>query len=184
MVKGGKDKKIQSLEEEVEQAVEKINELEGEIEKRNATINDYLNTMKVLQADFENYKKRVEREREQTISFAKEDLIVKLLDLKDNFERAFSVSEKDKASEGVLKGFEMIYNQLKKLLEEEGVKEIACIDREFDPYYHEALMMDGDGDGDREIVCKEFQKGYVLKDKVIRHSKVCVRKGIIDDEGE
>ncbi|HOP08999.1 MAG TPA: nucleotide exchange factor GrpE [Candidatus Methanofastidiosa archaeon] len=183
MTKSGKDKKIESLEKELEQAVQHISELEEDNVKKTTTIDDYLNTMKLIQADFENYKKRAERERVKTISYAKEDLIVKLLELKDNFERAFSVSDKDSASENVYKGFEMIYEQLCKVLSDEDVSEIECVNKIFDPYYHEALMMEDGGEGDIDVVCKEFQKGYKLKDKVIRHSKVSVRK-VNDVEGE
>ncbi|MBN1786450.1 MAG: nucleotide exchange factor GrpE [Candidatus Methanofastidiosa archaeon] len=184
MAKSDKDKKIEALEKEIGLKEEEIQRLNTEMKVKSDTIDDYLSTMKMIQADFENYKKRVEREKEKALFYSKEDIIVNLLDMKDNFERAFLLEKSPQAIDDFYKGFEMIYNQLCKLLVDEGVKEIECINMEFDPYYHEALMMDENGEGDREYVCREFQKGYILKDKVIRHSKVSVKKGNKDENGD
>jgi len=184
MARSDKDKKIKALEKEIKDKDTILNDLSSEIESKDKTISEYLESMKLMQADFENYKKRVEREREKVYSYAKEDILVKLLELKDNFERAFSLEKNAESIDDFYKGFEMIYNQLSKILVDEDVKEIDCINMMFDPYYHEALMMDEKGNGDTDIVCQEFQKGYILKDKVIRHSKVKVIKGKLEQDGE
>ncbi|MHC1605458.1 MAG: nucleotide exchange factor GrpE [Candidatus Methanofastidiosia archaeon] len=153
-----------------------IEELKKDITEKEAMIEDYLNTMKRIQADFENFKKRIERENNEFKAYAKQDLILKLLDIKDNFERALSTLDNQKIPEEYAEGLKMIHRQFAKALEEDGIREIECLGKEFDPYYHEVLMADNDSDGDIEIVCEEFQKGYILKDKVIRHSKVKVKK--------
>ncbi|MHC1609195.1 MAG: nucleotide exchange factor GrpE [Candidatus Methanofastidiosia archaeon] len=163
---------------------EQIKELKEKLEEKEAVIEDYLNTMQRTQADFENFKKRVERDNKNILAFANEGVLTKLLDIKDNFERALLAEGVDKVPAEYAKGFDMIYKQLQKLLFEEGIEEIECIGKNFDPYYHEALIMDNCSDGDKEIVCEEFQKGYIYKNKVMRHSKVKVKKQKSEEDGE
>jgi len=171
-------------EEQCEQSSEELSKLMNQLEEKDSIIKDYLDTMQLLQADFENYKKRVERERASTALCAKESILVKLLEISDNFERALSLLPAEKERTDFEKGVEMIYGQLLRLYEEEGVKVIDCVNKEFDPYLHEALFMDGDSKGTIDVVCEEFQKGYKLNEKVIRHSKVKVKKSESIDEGE
>ena len=120
----------------------------------------FLEDLQRVQADFENYIKRVEREKEQLKLHAKSELLLKLIDIKEDFERAL-----DKADDGV----KMIYNNLNKILKEEGIKEIPAIGKEFNHVFHEVIKVN-DGIGDKII--EEVQKGYLIGDKVLRTSKV------------
>jgi len=125
-----------------------------------------------VQADFENYRKRVEKEKEQFAATASSLIIKQLLPVVDNFEAAL----KNKSSNAEFaKGIEMIYAQLFSVLESAGLKPIEAEGNQFDPYLHEALMQEESDKGDG-IVIEEFQKGYMIGDTVVRHSKVKVSK--------
>lgn len=125
-----------------------------------------------LQAEFENYKKRSEKEKQDFKTYATSELIKKLLPVLDNFALAFSNTE----SEEFKKGVELIYSQLLTVLEEEGLQPISAEGEMFDPYRHEAIMQE-ESDEEKGKVIEEFQKGYMLNDKLLRHSKVKVSKG-------
>jgi molecular chaperone GrpE len=126
-----------------------------------------------LRADFENYRKQLDREKEEFAKTANARLITQLLDVVDNLERAISTINDSKTAEGV----EMIYRQFYKTLEENGLRKIEALGRKFDPYHHEVLMRE-DSDKEDGTVVEELQTGYMLKDKVIRHSKVKIAKKI------
>jgi len=136
-----------------------------------AQVEDYTTQLKRLQAEFENYIKRVEKERTQFSKFATEKLCLKLLTVLDEFEQALkNIKDKD-----TKKGVQMIYHNLSKSLLEEGIKPIHAMHEKFDPYKHEVLSK---VDGEKEdIVLEEIQKGYTMHDKVIRHAKVKISKG-------
>ena len=133
-------------------------------------INELTDTLKRLQAEFENYKKRVEKEKVEFTVYAHHDLIEKLLPVLDGFELALkNTSDPQK----FIKGIEMICAQLYSVLSSEGLRPIEAVDKKFDPYKHDVLMKAESGKEDG-VVLEEFQKGYMLKDKVLRHSKVKV----------
>ncbi len=134
----------------------------------------YLEELQRLQAEFQNYIKRTEIEKETLRIYAKEDLILKLLDVVDNFQRAIEAIKDHESEEA--KGVKMISNQLKDILTHEGVTEIEAKGQKFDPNLHEALMKEGSEEGNN-IVIEEFQKGYKYKEKVIRPTKVKVSGG-------
>ncbi|MCX8147078.1 MAG: nucleotide exchange factor GrpE [Candidatus Woesearchaeota archaeon] len=140
-----------------------------ELEKNNAELID---TLKRLQAEFENYKKRIEKEKAEFCMYAKADIIKKLLPIVDTFEIALKNKEN---KEDFVKGMEIIYAELVSLLEKEGVKPIEALGKKIDPYYHEVLMTEK-SDKEEGTIVEEFQKGYMLYDKVLRHSKVKVVK--------
>ena len=123
-------------------------------------------------ADFENYCKQLEREKEGFMKYANEELITRLLEVVDNFERALPTLEKDPES---ARGMEMIYKQLMQVLEKTGVRRIDALGKTFDPHYHEAFLQE-ESDEPEGIILEELQKGYTLNLKVIRHSKVKVAK--------
>jgi len=138
---------------------------------KQATIDDLINTLKHLQAEFENYKKRSERESENYSKFANEQLIKELLPVIDNFELALkNANQKDE----FYKGMELVYSQLVGALQGFGVKCIDC-QCKFDPYFHEVLLTE-ESKKDNNVILEELQKGYTLNDRVIRHSKVKIAK--------
>ncbi len=181
--KSSKDQ-IKELEETVASLNTACEEHMAALAEKDALIEDYLNAAKMVQADFENYKKRSIKDTQRQVSFAKEGILLSVLEIKDNFERALSLAEGQDVPKDFLKGVEMIYAQVSKLLSDENVTLIDCVGKEFDPYFHEALFMDDSTGGCVDVVCEEFQKGYIYNDKVIRHSKVKVRKQDSSQEGE
>lgn len=127
------------------------------------------------QADLENYRKRVMRERAELGREALGDFVKKLLPLIDNLERALQSSEKE-GEKGLKEGLEMVHKQFLALLKEEGVEEIQCRGEVFDPHVHEAVMMVDSQEHGENTVVDELQKGYRLKDKILRCSMVTVAK--------
>lgn len=130
-----------------------------------------------LQADFENTRKRLERDKQDFAKFANEGIIVELLNILDDLERAVNLAEsKDQDLSVFLKGVEMILAHLYEMLKEHGVEPIEAEGKIFDPHYHEALMQVENKDIPEHTVVEELQKGYLLNDRVIRTAKVKVAK--------
>jgi molecular chaperone GrpE len=127
-----------------------------------------------LRADLENYKKRAAREREEYVKYASESLILEILNVYENLERAVEVARKK--DDSMAKGLEMIYSELKSVLEMHGLKPIRTLGEKFDPYLHEAVMQSVDNDHEDNTILEEFQRGYMLDTKVIRYAKVKVSK--------
>jgi len=154
-------------------------ELEGlsqELEKVSAELEETKDKFLRGLADFDNYRKRVTREREQLVRCANEDLIKRMLEVVDNLERALAAASETKDLEGFKKGVELIYEHLKEVLTKEGLCPIACLGEAFDPNFHEAVMaLEKEGE-EPEKVIEEIQKGYTLDGRVIRPSKVVVSK--------
>lgn len=144
-----------------------------ELEQAEETIKEYEDMLKRVQAEYENYVKRVQKEREELIKTASADIITKLLNIVDDFDRALD-NLKDMREE-TKTGIIMIAKNLHKLLEDQGVVPINA-EGQFDPYKHEVIMQEETDKPDGTILA-EFQKGYLLNGKVIRYSKVKIAKG-------
>jgi molecular chaperone GrpE len=135
-----------------------------------------------LAAEFDNYKKRTSRDFARLVETANQDLIRELLEILDNFKRALSVENNNSDFESYNQGIELIYNQLDTLLKERGLEEIEAVGGRFDPELHEAVMTIETDEVPEDHVAEELQKGYKLKGRVIRHSKVSVAKPIVKNE--
>ncbi len=127
-----------------------------------------------LQADFLNYKKRVEKEKLGLVDYGVETLALEILPMLDNFERALE-AEDDKESQ-FYKGVEMIYDGIIGVLDKNDIKEIESLEKPFDPDYHHAVGMEDTDEYDKDTVIRILQKGYIMKDKVIRPTMVIVSK--------
>lgn len=131
-----------------------------------------------LSADFDNYKRRIEKEKINWIEMAKSDMLLDILDIVDNFDRAMSEQKKSDSNKDLsvwISGFEMIYKSLYKFLEQNGVKEISET-TSFDPELHEAIsQIESEKHKSGDIV-SVLQKGFMLKDKILRPAKVIVAK--------
>ena len=127
-----------------------------------------------LMAEFQNYKKRAAKEKTDTLQYANEKIVADLLPVIDNFERALATETDD--LEGYAKGMQLIFEQLKKALENAGLEEIKAQDEAFDPNVHNAVMTESLEDKEDGTVTKVLQKGYKLRDKVVRPSMVAVNK--------
>lgn len=180
---GGAGEKTGS--EDVLTALEKkVAELSTRLAEADARAQEYWNRLVRLQADFENFRKRAMREKEELFNFAGEELIKKLLPVLDNFELALaSGRENPEDQKGFYAGVEMIYRQLKDLLFAEGLAPVPALREEFDPGRHEAVGWEETGEkGMDNIILKELRKGYFLKDKVIRPAMVVVARSKPEDE--
>lgn len=155
-----------------EEKTEEIQESQDKIQEE-SKIEELIDTLKRLQAEFENYKKRTDKEKEEFIKYSNANLILKLLSVLDTFEQA--LKHKDAETEKARKGIELIHKQLFTLLESEGLRPICSEGQKFDPFKHEVLMSE-EADKEEGTVLQELQKGYMLKDKVLRHSKVKICK--------
>lgn len=129
-----------------------------------------------LQADFNNYRKRVEKEKESLYQYAAQEIITSLLPVMDNFDRALKVDIKETTSENLYQGVEMVYKQLLESLQSNGLEEINSVGEKFDPNYHHAVAQEENSDYEEDVVTEVFLKGYKVKDKVIRPSMVKVSK--------
>ena len=127
-----------------------------------------------LMAEFQNFKKRAAREKSDIHAYANEKIVGELLPVLDNFERALDAEGGD--LEAYAKGMQLIFEQLKTALENAGLEEIKAVDETFDPNVHNAVMTDNLEDKEDGTITKVLQKGYKLKDKVIRPSMVAVNK--------
>jgi molecular chaperone GrpE len=172
-----------------EAAGEKVNEetpadntserLEKEVLELKKQSEESNNRLLRMQADFDNYKKRVARERDDMFNNALETIAQQLLPVIDNMERAADAFKKDQLDEKYINGVEMVCKQLVDVLEKNGIKEIEALDTEFDPNIHHAVMqVCGEDDDDENKVKEVFQKGYILGNKIIRPTlcKVSVKQ--------
>lgn len=129
-----------------------------------------------LQADFDNFRRRTRLEAEASEKYRAQKLIIDILPAVDNFERALKTETEDEQSKALLQGMEMVYRSLLDALEKEGLQPIEAVGQEFDPHLHQAVMQGEDENFASNIIIEEFQKGYVLKDRVIRPSMVKVNQ--------
>lgn len=169
-----KDKKEEAKEEKVISLKEsEYLKLKEEADKSK----EYWDKLLRLQADFENMRKRLEKEKQDFFKFANEGIIVELLNILDDLERTMELAESHHQDlPAFLKGVEMILAHLYEMLKEHGVKPIEAGGKPFDPHLHEALMQVENPDLPEHTVIEELQKGYWLNDRVIRTAKVKVSK--------
>jgi molecular chaperone GrpE len=167
------EQELQETQENLENVEKELADRDQELEEKDEKLAEYLSHLQRLQADFENYKKHTEKRQTQTIQYANEGLILKILDVYEDFDRALKTC---KTAEELQDGLEIIYMKLKDILEKEGLTEIPAHGEKFDPFKHEALMAEKSEDHDSGMVIEELAKGYTLKDKVIKYSMVKVCK--------
>ncbi|MDR3289233.1 MAG: nucleotide exchange factor GrpE, partial [Peptococcaceae bacterium] len=147
---------------------------ERELEKAREQAEDYLKNWQRLQAEFDNYRKRTQREKEEVVKYASEHLIKALLPILDNFERATASAQTHNDFQGYAQGVELIFRQFANVLLKEGLQPIAADGQVFDPQRHEAVLRVESESHPENTIVEEVQKGYLLKDKVIRPSMVKV----------
>jgi molecular chaperone GrpE len=131
-----------------------------------------------LAAEFDNYKKRTAREFERLVNTANEKLILQLVDVLDNFERALESAKSAKDFDSFHEGVELIYQHLREFLTKEGLVYIEAVGKPFDPHQHEAVLQVEDHQHPQETVVSEIQRGYMLHDKLLRPARVVVSKAM------
>ena len=179
----------ETVEEAAEEAAEPTEETEGSEEgsgfmkkfgrknkkdKKDEKIEELTDRLTRQMAEFDNFRKRTEKEKSQMYEIGAKDIIEKILPVVDNFERGIAAVPEEEKSNPFAEGMEKIYKQLMTTLEEIGVKPIEAVGQEFDPDFHNAVMHVEDEEVGENIITEEFQKGYLYRDSVVRHSMVKV----------
>lgn len=157
---GGKKKSARALEIELKKSQEKVADLTDKYQR--------------LMAEFENARKRTAKEQSRMYDVGAKEVLAKLLPVVDNFERGLDALSDEEKEDAFAQGIEKIYQQLMAVFEEIGVKAMDAAGKEFDPEYHNAVMHVEDEELGENLVVEEFQKGYMYKDSVLRHSMVKV----------
>lgn len=155
--------------EEDQPVVDEAEELRAQLE---AEQNKYLR----LLADYDNFKRRTQKDKEIANKFRSQSLLADILPVLDNFERALSLTTNSEESVSLLKGVEMVQKSLVEAVNREGLAEIKAVGEPFDPNFHQAVMQEKDESAEAGIVLQELQKGYMLKDRVIRPAMVKVNE--------
>jgi len=158
--------------------LEAANELTLKIEGLEKDLDDCRDRLLRKAAEFENYKRRTDNERSDLFKYAAEDFIKKLLPVVDDFERSIAHFDSAKDVDSIKEGINIVYNNFLKLLDDQGVKPIIAIGKPFDYNFHDAVMKQPAKAFKPETVINEIRKGYLYKDKVIRHSQVIISEEV------
>ncbi len=156
-----------------------LEQVKKDLEKQTREAEERLTQLKYLQADFDNYRKWSEKEKASIIALANENLIKDLLVILDDFDHALPSLELEKNREGM----QMIQKKLVKILAEHGLHPIECVGKKFDPHFHEVICKERSNE-ESNMILEDIGKGYQLKSKVIRPSKVKIAEHITEKEGE
>lgn len=160
---------------ELNQQAQQIEDLKVQIEALQAENSELKNQYLRKQADFENFRKRMQREKQESIKYANSNLLQDLITIIDDFERAIRSSEESRDFDSFHSGIKMIEHQFVNMLERKyGLTRMESEGKEFDPQMHEAINMEESADVEVQTVAEDYQKGYMLNDRVLRHAKVKV----------
>ena len=157
-----------------DQTPEKKSFFKKKKDPRDEKIEDLTDRLKRSMAEFDNFRKRTEKEKSAMYEIGARDIIEKILPVVDNFERGLAAVPEDAKDNPYADGMEKIYKQMVKTLEDLGVKPIEAVGKEFDPNFHNAVMHVEDENLGENIIAAELQKGYMYRDSVVRHSMVQV----------
>ncbi|MEM2999905.1 MAG: nucleotide exchange factor GrpE [Candidatus Bathyarchaeia archaeon] len=160
-----------------DESKEQTADLQNLLEAEKKRSEEYLRRLKYLQADFENLKKRVDRQIEEVKNYCTERLVVQLLDVQDELEMALKTAQSANSAQSLIEGVQMTLKKLRKVLEQEGVSPIECEKgKAFDPSCHQVVATVEQDDVEENVVVEEVRRGYRMKGKVIRPSIVKVSK--------
>lgn len=171
----------------------KIKEIKGKKKDNSKDLVNLANKIKELEeetlrakADLINYRKRKDEEVSNLLKYANAELFIELLPVMDNFERAMALDEKGLSEEvsKFLSGFKLIYNNMKELLNKNGIKEIECLGKKFDANYETSVFTDSNPNYEDEVVLEVLQKGYTYNDKLLRSATVKINKVESEKNGE
>lgn len=156
------------------QEAEETVDINNKKDQKDAVIEDLQDRLKRQMAEFDNYRKRTDKEKSAMFEMGASDVVKKLLPIVDNFERGFKSVTEEELQTPFAKGMDMVYKQTIKMLEDLQVKPIEAVGSEFNPEFHNAVMHVEDDSQGENIIVEEFEKGYTYRDVVIRHSMVKV----------
>ena len=160
----------------VEEVPEEIDESEKKIAELQAKLDESENKMLRAQADFDNFRRRSRLDQEAAQKYRAQSLVSEIIPALDNFERALQIEADNDHTKSLLQGMNMVYNQLIQALQSEGVETIKSVGEQFDPHQHQAVVQVEDENFEPNTVVEELQKGYKLKDRVIRPAMVKVNQ--------
>jgi molecular chaperone GrpE len=170
-------KKVKKWNDQLLKEMDDLKEDAREFKKLQEERDKFMQSLLQVRADFDNYRKRSERENARRREYALEDFLRKLLGHYDDMERTLNTLRMLEGTEGVQKGFEIVFNNFRKLLEAEGVRPMESEGTKFDPYKHEAMLVEENRDDVPEnTIVEVLDKGYYLKDRVLRPAKVKISK--------
>jgi molecular chaperone GrpE len=182
LVQEEKDVQAENVVEETEVVEEQKTELtieeqyEAKLAELQAKLDDEESRHLRLRADFDNMRRRNQLDREAAEKFRAQSLLSDLLPVIDNFERALQVEASSEETASIVKGIEMVYRSLIEATEKEGLQVIKAEGEQFDPNVHQAVMQEQDSEKEAGVVLRELQKGYMLKDRVLRPTMVSVNE--------
>jgi len=159
-----------------EEASESGNDAELRIAELEAKLEEAENKVLRAQADFDNFRRRTRLDQEAAQKYRAQSLVSEIIPALDNFERALQIEADNDQTKSLLQGMNMVYNQLIQALQNEGVEAIKSVGEQFDPHIHQAVMQVEDESFESNTVIEELQKGYKLKDRVIRPAMVKVNQ--------
>lgn len=172
------EKQNNTEEEKQEEHIEDLMFVKQQLEEKDMKIKDYEEMAKRARAEAENIRKRMEKEKGEIIKHANKNLLTNLLDFMDDFERALQTKVESEEAKNFYTGVEMIYKRMLTFMENFGVKEVDCVNEEFDPNLHEAIAMEEDEKYSEETVVDVFQKGYFIHGDLLRAPRVKIGKPV------
>jgi molecular chaperone GrpE len=158
---------------------EELSALKEELREARKSSDNNLNRLKYMMAEFDNYRKQMEKQIDSRIESGKAELLVKFLSLRDDYLRALEMAKQSKSETVVIEGLEGILKNFDSLLRSEGVMEIETIGTPFDPHVHDAIGFSHQDEIEENIITKEIRKGYMLNNKVLRPSLVLISRKIV-----
>ena len=171
---GNKENLEQEDQNEKQREEQEVEVLKKQLSEMTQKSEEYLDILQRTVAEFDNYKKRTQREKESIRKETVCDVVADFIKVADNLERALESTEKDCDYKTVREGIELVYKQFNEILNNLGVEEIKCIGEKFDPNLHNAVMHVNDKNYNESEVIEELQRGYIMENRVIRHSVVKV----------
>ena len=174
-----KESRIDNDDNNITNLKEDLSALKEELREARKSSDNNLNRLKYMMAEFDNYRKQMEKQIDSRIESGKAELLVKFLSLRDDYLRALEMAKQSKSETVVIEGLEGILKNFDSLLRSEGVMEIETIGTPFDPNVHDAIGFSHQDDIEENIITKEIRKGYMLNNKVLRPSLVLISRKIV-----
>ena len=174
-----KESRIDNDDNNITNLKEDLSALKEELREARKSSDNNLNRLKYMMAEFDNYRKQMEKQIDSRIESGKAELLVKFLSLRDDYLRALEMAKQSKSETVVIEGLEGILKNFDSLLRSEGVIEIETIGTPFDPNVHDAIGFSHHDEIEENIITKEIRKGYMLNNKVLRPSLVLISRKIV-----
>lgn len=165
------------LDHEAQEQLKTQAELEGQLAEEKKKSDEYLDNLRRLAAEFQNFKRRAEKDKADYGQYANQRLLKRLLDVLDSFDAGFRTIPEQYANEPWVEGVRAVERQLLQILEQEGVMPILAQDKDFDPNFHEAVIYEPAEGASEGQILDELQRGYMIQDRVLRPTRVKVAKG-------